>query len=628
MTMALRGLSLRSRPLYSACSRRAILSVCRQRLPFSCCSRNSAASPREWLARDEFKPPDTPCRTRFAPSPTGYLHLGSLRTALYNYLLARATGGQFVLRIEDTDQSRLVPDAEQKLYEDLRWAGISWDEGPDTQGPYGPYRQSERLSLYKEHADKLVREGKAYRCFCSPEALEEHKRVMLTSGEATLYSGACRDISPEESDDRAVKGEPFAVRFKSSQAPAVFQDMVYGTYRKRDPEDDFIILKRDGFPTYHLANVVDDRHMNITHVIRGAEWLISTPKHVALYNALGWEPPRFGHLGLLVDQDRRKLSKRDDTTNLSWYKESHFLPTAVLNFVATLGWRDAASRKTGMSLQDMVEQFSLQFSKGDIVVSLDKLWYLHKKHYQRLIRDKKPEDKSVIERYVVDPIRAAIEEVEAVRTGGEPLALAPGFIPVASLGERLQAVRLEQAHEDLIESLLDTKVNLRDPGARFSHAVLKLRYFIWAIPRAELERSFGEAFDDESTPLRDKAVLVRNVLLHLVQQLAAVDEDSWTRPVISSKLHGVLPELELPEDSATLKKPDAVYHAARWALVANVKGPSVVAAMHILGREETLRRLNTASLVAGELAAAQADEATATQASVTQASAPEAPTTQ
>lgn len=214
--------------------------------------------------------PKTPARTRFAPSPTGYLHLGSLRTALYNYLLAQATGGQFIIRLEDTDQARLVSDAEQVLYDDLRWAGLHWDEGPDKGGPFGPYKQSERLDLYTEHANSLLESGHAFRCFCSKEDLEFNLQQATASGGAAHYPGTCTHIEKGESDRRAANGEPHVVRFKSSEKPVAALDLVYGNYKKAEHEDNFIIMKSDGFPTYHFANVVDDHFMKITHVIRGA----------------------------------------------------------------------------------------------------------------------------------------------------------------------------------------------------------------------------------------------------------------------------------------------------------------------------------------------------------------------
>lgn len=214
--------------------------------------------------------PKTPARTRFAPSPTGYLHLGSLRTALYNYLLAQATGGQFVLRLEDTDQSRLVSDAEQVLYDDLRWAGLLWEEGPDKGGPFGPYRQSERLELYRQHADALLESGHAFRCFCTKQEMDFNVAQANARGGAVYYPGTCTHVELGESERRAANGEPHVIRFKPAEEPVPAQDLVYGTYRKAEREDSFIIMKSDGFPTYHFANVVDDHFMEITHVIRGA----------------------------------------------------------------------------------------------------------------------------------------------------------------------------------------------------------------------------------------------------------------------------------------------------------------------------------------------------------------------
>ncbi|KAB5558558.1 hypothetical protein GE09DRAFT_963200, partial [Coniochaeta sp. 2T2.1] len=328
--------------------------------------------------------PQTPCRTRFAPSPTGYLHLGSLRTALYNHLLAKATNGQFVLRLEDTDQSRLVPDAEQRLYEDLKWAGLAWDEGPDVGGPYGPYRQSERLSLYNEHSDLLIKQGKAYRCFCPPEELAALR--MANQGSSASPPNPCRHISAEESEERAAKREAHCVIFKASPEPSAVTDLVYGTYRKTLPENDFILRKTDGFPTYHFANVVDDHAMKITHVIRGAEWLVSTPLHVQLYKALEWEPPAFAHVGLLVDSKRAKLSKRDLGADMTYYKENRILPSSVLNFAVLLGWRPQQAKDEVLALEDMIEKFNLRFTKGDIMVQIPgKLPFLDAHHKFRLL---------------------------------------------------------------------------------------------------------------------------------------------------------------------------------------------------------------------------------------------------
>lgn len=290
--------------------------------------------------------PEIPARTRFAPSPTGYLHLGSLRTALFNYLLAQATGGQFIIRLEDTDQTRFVEDAEQRLYQDLTWAGLVWDEGPDKGGPFGSYKQSARLDLYRQHASMLLDSDHAFRCFCSKEDLEFNLRQATSSGATAHYPGTCMGISRSESDRRAANGEPHIIRFKSSETPVSAPDLVYGAYKKAEREDNFIIMKSDGFPTYHFANVVDDHFMKITHVIRGAEWLISTPKHVELYNAFGWQPPNFAHVGLLVDHQRQKLSKRDiDNIGISVFRNTNILPEALLNFSVLLGWDPGLQNK-------------------------------------------------------------------------------------------------------------------------------------------------------------------------------------------------------------------------------------------------------------------------------------------
>ena len=214
--------------------------------------------------------------------------------------------------------------------------------------------KSERLSLYEKHSKDLIAEDKAYRCFCSPEDLEQHKRTAHENGLSTHYPGTCRSVSHEESEERAARGDPFAVRFKSAKEPVSFNDIVYHRFKKAVPEEDFVIMKRDGFPTYHFANVVDDKHMEITHVVRGAEWLLSTPKHVELYNAFEWTPPAFAHVGLLVDKNGQKLSKRDLGADITWYKQEKILPEALLNFSALLGWRGKPGGDD-MSLQDMIK---------------------------------------------------------------------------------------------------------------------------------------------------------------------------------------------------------------------------------------------------------------------------------
>lgn len=277
-------------------------------------------------------------RVRFAPSPTGHLHLGGLRTALYNYLFAKSCNGKFVLRIEDTDQTRLVPESEKKLEHDLNWFGIYPDESPMVGGPYGPYKQSERLELYRNQVKHLLENKTAYYCFCSERRLDLLRREAVNSGQIPRYDNRCRSYSEEDINKKLDQGERYCIRFKLSNATS-FRDLIYGniSYDVSLNEGDPIILKGDGFPTYHLANVIDDHFMNITHVLRGVEWQISTGKHILLYRAFGWEPPAFGHLPLILNSDGSKLSKRQKDITVESYKNNGIFPQALLNFVTQAG---------------------------------------------------------------------------------------------------------------------------------------------------------------------------------------------------------------------------------------------------------------------------------------------------
>ncbi|KAK5994578.1 Glutamate--tRNA ligase [Cladobotryum mycophilum] len=360
---------------------------------------------------------DLPIRARFAPSPTGYLHLGSLRTALFNKLAASASnGGSFILRIEDTDQSRLVPDAEERLLSDLEWAGLSWDEGPDKGGPYGPYRQSERLPVYKEHVHKLLDNGHAYRCFCSSEQLEAQKRELHEAGKPTLYPGTCRSIDSSESERRAKDGESHVVRFKGHAfGRPKLRDAIYGPFQKKDQEEDFILIKTDGFPTYHFANVVDDHLMKITHVIRGEEWLISTPKHIALYEAFGWQPPTFAHLGLLVNVDGTKLSKRHASVNITKYKDEGAFPMALLAWLANLGSSFKPNVQPPRTVDDVADALTFKFTRGGIKLNFGKLDHFNAKYSDALlwkpIAELADKEAELIDRHLTRPMLREVETV-------------------------------------------------------------------------------------------------------------------------------------------------------------------------------------------------------------------------
>lgn len=331
--------------------------------------------------------PVTPARTRFAPSPTGFLHLGSLRTALYNYLLAKSTNGQFLLRLEDTDQKRLVPGAEQNIYDSLQWTGLIADESPVVGGPYGPYRQSDRMDIYKKYADQLVESGHAYKCYCTKERLLHLRETAMELKPPTTVSYDRKCLTSAEPNGS------HTVRFRSPDVYNLFLDLLHGTlnlqpqYNAADRRyDDFVILKLDGLPTYHFANIVDDHLMKITHVVRGEEWLTSTPKHVALYEAFGWTPPQFIHIPLLTSLEDKKLSKRQGDIGILSMKELGILPEALLNFSALFGWSPPRPEKGKtesevMTLSDLVLRFSLDhLTKGNAKVNDNKLFFFNKSH--------------------------------------------------------------------------------------------------------------------------------------------------------------------------------------------------------------------------------------------------------
>ncbi|MGH1364802.1 MAG: glutamate--tRNA ligase [Calditrichia bacterium] len=336
-------------------------------------------------------------RTRFAPSPTGYLHVGGLLAALFNYLYARKHEGVFILRIEDTDQSRFVQGAMEKLMASLKWSGIAYDEGPDIGGDMGPYIQSQRTELYKEHAEILLKNGYAYRCFCTPEELETMREKQLEAGEPMRYDGTWRDRDSAEVDAKMNEGASYVVRLKMpADGETVFSDLVRGEVRfMNELFDDQVLVKSDGFPTYHLANVVDDHHMGITHVIRGEEWLNSVPKHLQLYKAFGWQAPEMAHLSLLLNADRSKLSKRQGDVAVEDYRDKGYLPEALVNFVALLGWSPGGEQEI-FSMGELIDQFSIdKVSKSGSVFDQDKLsWmngmYIREMDQQNYIEFAKP----------------------------------------------------------------------------------------------------------------------------------------------------------------------------------------------------------------------------------------------
>ena len=326
------------------------------------------------------RPMSRPVRVRIAPSPTGEPHVGTLYTALINEAFARRHGGKFILRIEDTDQSRSTPDSEAKIMEAFSWMGMAWDEGPDKGGPHAPYRQSERKSIYAGYADKLLADGNAFRCFCSAERLESVRAAQRKANIPPQYDGHCLSLDPAEAEARVAAGEPHVLRMKvPREGSCDFTDGVYGAVSMPWASIDMqVLVKSDGMPTYHLANVVDDTEMAISHVIRGEEWMASTPKHILLYRQLGLTPPEFIHLPLMRALDRSKLSKRRNPTSTSWFQAQGYLPEAMVNFLGLLFVRPAEGEEELMTKAEFVERFDIgSVSKAGAVFDLAKLDWLN-----------------------------------------------------------------------------------------------------------------------------------------------------------------------------------------------------------------------------------------------------------
>lgn len=399
-------------------------------------------------------------RVRFAPSPTGYLHVGGLRTALYNYLFARKHQGQFILRIEDTDQSRQVAGAIESLVDSLRWAGLDYDEGPEIsggdKGEYGPYKQSDRLDIYNTYADELVENDKAYHCFCSEERLEKVRQQQKALKGASKYDKHCRKMSKSEQQERLEAGMPSVVRMKipEKKGEMGFIDEVRGEVSiAYEILDDQILVKSDGFPTYHLANVVDDHLMGISHVIRGEEWLPSTPKHILLYNYFGWDIPVFAHLPLLLNEDRSKLSKRQGDVAVGDYREKGYLPEALVNFVALLGWNPGDEEEI-FTLDEMIERFSLdRINKSGAVFNVEKLqWmngmYIREKTSKELAKIAEPFLKDA--GFNVSNTERMIKIIDAVKDNLRYLAEIPEITEVFQ-GEN---VRIAKSEEKEIQEML------------------------------------------------------------------------------------------------------------------------------------------------------------------------------
>ncbi|MBP6942635.1 MAG: glutamate--tRNA ligase [Candidatus Buchananbacteria bacterium] len=483
-------------------------------------------------------------RTRFAPSPTGYLHVGGLRTALYSYLYAKQHGGTFILRVEDTDRTRLVDDAMDNMLRSLSWAGICPDEGVvltddgavTQKGELGPYIQSERNEIYHQHALQLVHEGAAYYCFCDSKQLETDRSEQQAKGEPTRYSGRCRDLTPELVAEQLQQNVAYTIRLRVPRGQQVkFADTIRGEITINSDEiDDQVLIKSDGFATYHLANVVDDHLMEITDVIRGEEWLPSTSKHVLMYQAFGWEIPIFTHLPLLLGADRSKLSKRQGDVAVEDYRLQGYLPQALLNFVALLGWNPGTEQEL-LSLDELVAQFSLErLNKSGAVFDIQKLQWMNAEYIKQLPID---EFCKLAEPYLKEKFATIPDDINFQL-----------------------AMQLEQARIKLLKEVGD------DLGFAFTDSIsYEPSVIVWK----------------KSTPEQTKEYLGQ-----LVEQLQKIENDSWEVATIETQIIAWI-------ESSNLGKGDVLW-PMRYALTGAEKSPSPFECAAVLGKEITIERLRAA----------------------------------
>ncbi|HSW56487.1 MAG TPA: glutamate--tRNA ligase [Ignavibacteriaceae bacterium] len=474
-------------------------------------------------------------RVRFAPSPTGYLHIGGLRTALYNYLFAKNHNGKLILRIEDTDRKRFVEGAVENLIDTLNWAGINFDEGPGFGGGYAPYLQSERLQVYKELALKLISEGKAYYCFCTPERLEKLKEEQQKQKlPQAKYDKHCLHLSKNEIDEKLNSNIPFVIRLNvQPDQKVIFNDVIRETVEfDTNNIDDQVLLKSDGYPTYHLANVVDDHLMEITHVIRGEEWLSSTPKHIILYDYFGWEKPIFAHLPLLLNPDKSKLSKRQGDVAVEDYREKGYLTEALINFVALLGW-NFGDDKEFYEMNELIEKFSLErVHKAGAVFNLEKLNWINYEHLRR-----KPDSE------VLKMLRAEIEKSE---------------------------FKSNIYSEDYLLKVIGA---MKERVSFVKEYLTKSPYFFTA-PESYEEQNLKKRWQEDSAELLNK-------LKERFEKLADPSKEDFEKALDEIASH------------LSINKGKLV-HPLRIAVSGVGEGPGVYDIISVLGKDETISRINTA----------------------------------
>lgn len=485
-------------------------------------------------------------RTRFAPSPTGYLHVGGLRTALYNYLFAKRMKGDFVIRIEDTDQSRKVEGAQQNLVKTLEWAGIVADESPERGGNFGPYVQSERLHIYGKYCTRLLEDNNAYYCFSTSEELEENRQLQLKQGLQPKYN---RKWLPEEMGGSMPSGEirrkleegaPYVIRMKVPDYVSVwFEDMIRGPVEfDSSTIDDQVLMKSDGFPTYHFASVIDDHLMEFTHIIRGEEWLPSMPKHLLLYEFFGWEPPKFAHLPLLLNPDRSKLSKRQGDVAVEDYIRKGYSADAIVNFVAMLGWNEGEGTEQEVySLQELIDKFSLErVGKAGAVFNTEKLNWLEKQYIKN---------------------RPAAQIIDTIR-------------PI--LAEELDKKETLMKRETITgDSYLSQVIELMRERVGFEHEFVTFSSYFFFEPDAYEEEAVKKRWTPETNDLLHEFMTVLETL----------------EPFTAESIEAALKEYVAPRGL----KAAALIHPLRILASGVSFGPSLYHMLEVLGRETVFRRI-------------------------------------
>lgn len=476
-------------------------------------------------------------RVRFAPSPTGYLHIGGARTALFNWLFARKMGGKLILRIEDTDVARLKEDSVSQILTSLKWLGINWDEGPEVGGDYGPYYQSERFDIYRKYCQQLVDEGKAYYCFCTPEELEAQREKQRQAKQPFRYARTCRDLTPEEVKARIDAGASYSIRLKiPAEGSVVVHDLIHGDVTfNMDQYDDFVIMKSNGIPTYNFAVVIDDHLMGMTHVMRAEEHLSNTPKQLLVYQAFGWEPPKFGHMSMILAPDRSKLSKRHGATSVEEFRSQGFVAEAIVNYLTLLGWGPGDEREI-FSLQDTVELFELeQMSKKAAIYDTKKLTWMNGQYLSEL------------------PLEKILPEVK-------PFFVKDGYVDEAWFAE----------NEEYFAKLVDT---VRVRVKTLQEIADASDYFFKDVESYD-EKGVAKHFKPETVALLEECI-------------AAVEADD----VYSLETTEAAYNKIAADNNLALGK---VIHPTRLALTGRTVSPGMFDVMVLLGKEKTLARLHKA----------------------------------